>query len=76
MPATPRSRYDQQYTDQIHKYTTDPSFLSPLVEYLPSSKTVPTPAKVLGDVLARPRRRRTPRMCTSTSACLKLQARA
>jgi hypothetical protein len=50
-PAQP---IDQQYTDQIHKYTTDPSFLSPLVEYLPASKTVPTPAKVLGDVAGAP----------------------
>jgi len=50
-PAQP---IDQQYTDQIHKYTTDPSFLSPLVSYLPASKTVPTPAKVLGDVSGAP----------------------
>jgi hypothetical protein len=50
-PAQP---IDQQYTDQIHKYTTDPSFLSPLVDYLPASKTVPTPAKVLGDVSGAP----------------------
>ena len=45
---------DQQYTDQIHKYTTDPSFTSPLVDYLPASKNVPTPAKVLGDVSGAP----------------------
>jgi len=50
-PAQP---IDQQYTDKIHKYTTDPSFLSPLVDYLPASKTVPTPAKVLGDVSGAP----------------------
>jgi len=50
-PAQP---IDQQYSDQIHKYTTDPSFLSPLVDYLPGSKTVPTPAKVLGDVSGAP----------------------
>ena len=50
-PAQP---IDQQYTDQIHKYTTDPSFTSPLVDYLPASKTVPTPAKVLGDVSGAP----------------------
>ena len=36
------------------RYTTDPSFLSPLVNYLPASKTVPTPAKVLGDVSGAP----------------------
>src|ERR1700677_409832 len=50
----PGQPIDLQYTDQIHKYTTDPSFLSPLVDYLPASKTVPTPAKVLGDVSGAP----------------------
>jgi hypothetical protein len=50
----PRQPIDQQYTEQIHKYTTDPSFTSALVDYLPGSKTVPTPAKVLGDVSGAP----------------------
>jgi Zinc carboxypeptidase len=50
----PGQPIDQQYTDQIHKYTTDKSFTSPLVDYLPASKTVPTPAKLLGDVSGAP----------------------
>src|SRR6266568_4748575 len=50
----PKQPVDQPYTQAIHKYTTDPSFLSPLVDYLPASKTVPTPAKVLGDVSGAP----------------------
>src|SRR5450755_2506411 len=50
----PGQPINQQYTDQIRKYTTDPSFISPLVDYLPASKTVPTPAKVLGDVSGAP----------------------
>ena len=50
----PQQPVDQEYTDHIHKYTTDPSFTSPLVDYLPASKTVPTPAKVLGDVSGAP----------------------
>ena len=50
----PHQPIDQQYTDQIRKYTTDPSFLSPLVDYLPASTTVPTPAAVLGDVSGAP----------------------
>jgi hypothetical protein len=50
----PGQPVDRQYTDQILKYTTDPSFLSPLVNYLPASKTVPTPAKVLGDISGSP----------------------
>jgi hypothetical protein len=50
----PKQSIDQPYTDQIHKYTTDPSFLSPLVDYLPASPTVPTPAKVLSDISGAP----------------------
>ena len=50
----PQQPVDQHYTDQILKYTTDKSFLSPLVDYLPASKTVPTPEKVLGDVSGAP----------------------
>jgi hypothetical protein len=50
----PGQPIDQPYTDHIKKYTTDPSFISPLVDYLPASKTVPTPAKVLGDVSGAP----------------------
>src|SRR6202142_1661684 len=50
----PGQPIDQQYTDQIRKYTTDPSFISPLVDYLPASKTVPTPTKVLGDISGAP----------------------
>ncbi len=50
----PHQPIDQDYTAKIHKYTTDPSFISPLVDYLPASKTVPTPAKILGDVSGAP----------------------
>ena len=45
---------DEAYSAKIKKYTTDPSFTSPLVEYLPASKTVPTPEVVLGDVAGAP----------------------
>ena len=50
----PHQAVDQEYTKKIHDYTTDPSFLSPLVDYLPASTTVPTPEKVLGDVSGAP----------------------
>ncbi len=50
----PGQAIDQQYTDHILKYTTEKQFLSPLVDYLPASKTVPTPEKVLGDVSGAP----------------------
>ena len=50
----PKQAIDQHYTDQILKYTTDKSFISPLVDYLPASSSVPTPEKVLGDVSGAP----------------------
>ena len=50
----PNQPIDQAYSDAIHKYTTDATFLSPLVSYLPASKTVPTPEAVLGDVSGAP----------------------
>jgi hypothetical protein len=45
---------DQAYTQKIRAYTTAPYFSSPLVDYLPASATVPTPAAVLGDVAGAP----------------------
>jgi hypothetical protein len=50
----PRQAIDRHYTDQMRKYTTDPSLTSPLVDYLPASSSVPTPEKVLGDVSGAP----------------------
>ncbi len=45
---------DHAYTAAIAKYTTEPYFNSPLTDYLPASKTVPTPAAMLGDVAGAP----------------------
>ena len=50
----PKQPIDEAYTQKIQKYTTEPYFTSPLVDYLPASKTVPTPEKVLGDVAGAP----------------------
>src|ERR1700686_3686893 len=50
----PKQPIDEAYTAKIHKYTTAPYFSSPLVDYLPASKTVPTPEVVLGDVAGAP----------------------
>lgn len=50
----PKQPVDAAYTEKIHKYTTEPFFTSPLVGYLPASKTVPTPQAVLGDVSGAP----------------------
>ena len=43
----PKQQIDEEYTKKIKEYTTEPFFLSPLVDYLPASKTVPTPKAVL-----------------------------
>src|SRR5438034_5255260 len=50
----PRIPIDEEYTKKIKEYTTEPFFSSPLVEYLPASKTVPTPKTILGDVAGAP----------------------
>src|SRR5215467_8032029 len=50
----PKQPVDESYTARMKKYTTEPFFGSPLVDYLPASKTVPTPQAVLGDVAGAP----------------------
>lgn len=46
----PNQPLDEEYTAAIKKYTTEPFFLSPLVDYMPAMKGIPTPKAVLGDV--------------------------
>src|ERR1700732_4882117 len=50
----PKQPINEAYTAKIKKYTTAPVFTSPLVDYLPASKNVPTPEVVLGDVSGAP----------------------
>src|SRR5215831_11891756 len=55
IPArNPKQAIDAEYTKKILEYTTQPIFASPLVDYLPASKTVPTPKAVLGDIAGAP----------------------
>ncbi|HSU62135.1 MAG TPA: M14 family zinc carboxypeptidase [Bryobacteraceae bacterium] len=49
-----KQQVDKWYTQRIGKYTTAPSLNSPLTDYLPASQSVPTPAKVLGDIAGAP----------------------
>ena len=49
--ASAQQQVDQEYTAQIRKFTTEPFFLTPLVDHLPASATVPTPLKVLGHIV-------------------------
>ena len=50
----PKVAVDEEYGKKIKEYTTRPEFLSPLVEYLPASKNVPTPKAVIGDIAGAP----------------------
>jgi hypothetical protein len=50
----PKQPVDEEYTKKIKEYTTETFYLSPLIDYLPASKTVPTPKAVLGDVAGAP----------------------
>src|SRR5215204_6148531 len=50
----PNQPIDQEYTNKIREYTTEPFFNSPLTDYLPASPNIPTPKAVLGDVAGAP----------------------
>ncbi len=45
---------DDAYTKKIREFTTEPYFLTELVDHLPASDTVPTPEKVLGYAIGTP----------------------
>jgi len=54
-PAPPEpQKLDEAYTAKIRQYTTEPFFLTELVDHLPASATVPTPEKVLGYIVGTP----------------------
>ena len=46
--ALATQKNDDEYTAKIKQFTTDPEFLTSLVDHMPASATVPTPEKVLG----------------------------
>src|SRR5580765_1598212 len=50
----PKIPVDVEYGQKIKEYTTEPFFSSPLVDYLPASKTIPTPKAVIGDIAGAP----------------------
>ena len=47
---------DAEYTRKIREYTTDPMFLTELVDHLPASSSVPSPLKFNGYVVGTPNR--------------------
>src|SRR5918996_5408897 len=53
-PIEKHPEWDQNYSKKIREYTTDPQFLTDLVDHLPASDKVPTPEKFLGYVSGAP----------------------
>ncbi len=45
---------DEAYAKKVKEYTTEPFFLTDLVDHLPTSKTVPSPDKFLGHIVGAP----------------------
>ncbi|MCZ6856469.1 MAG: M14 family zinc carboxypeptidase, partial [Gemmatimonadetes bacterium] len=54
VPAATAQQNDEAYTAKILEYTTEPFFLTPYVDHLPASETVPTPFDVLGHIVGAP----------------------
>ena len=45
---------DEEYGKKIREYTTEPFFITKLVDHLPASATVPSPDKILGHIVGAP----------------------
>jgi hypothetical protein len=54
-PQSPAQRMDPDYAAQVKTWTTKPEFLSPLVDHLPTSSSVPSPKDVLGHHIGAPK---------------------
>src|SRR5438477_3556102 len=50
----PNQPIDEAYTAKIKEYTTETFFNSPLTDYLPAAKGIPTPMATLGDIAGAP----------------------
>src|SRR5436309_9905085 len=47
---------DDDFAKSVKEWTTKPEFISPLVDHLPKSTTVPSPKDVLGHHVAAPKK--------------------
>lgn len=54
--AAQSQEMDEDFARSVKEWTTRPEFLSPLVDHLPKSATVPSPKDFLGDHIGRPDR--------------------
>jgi len=53
-PVPVEQKLDEAYTKKIREYTTEPFFLTELVDHLPASDSLPTPEKALGYAIGTP----------------------
>ncbi len=56
IPSVAAQTMDPDYAAQVKEWTTRPEFLSPLVDHLPKSATVPSPKDILGYNIGAPRK--------------------
>lgn len=54
VPAQAQQAVDREYTELIKEHTTEPFFLTPLIDHLPASSTVPTPLDFFGHIVGTP----------------------
>ena len=54
--APPAQQMDPDYAASVKQWTTKPEFMSPLVDHLPASTTVPSPKDVLGHWIGAPKK--------------------
>lgn len=54
VPLLSQDRIDKEATEKIRKFTTDPQYLTSLVDYLPYSEIVPAPHEILGYITGAP----------------------
>ena len=54
VPAAAPQKNDEAYSAKIKEYTTEPFFITELVDHLPASDTVPSPDKLLGHIVGAP----------------------
>ncbi len=69
----PGQPVDREYTKKIREYTAEPFFNTVLTDYLPASKTVPTPKAILGDIAGAPTKLPN---STEVYACMRLLAKS
>ncbi|MBI2222394.1 MAG: hypothetical protein HYU53_14450 [Acidobacteria bacterium] len=55
-PRDPAQPQDAEFARLVKEWTTKPEFISPLVDHLPKSATVPTPKDVLGYYIGAPKK--------------------